>query len=485
MEPPWTMVLYETYGTPLSNIRLLPLFLSSCHGMPLAPNIFPSRGSKESDTGCLNSGGTCKNIATNTAGNYSSAGRDSNTSSFSFTEELRPTTISKPLEKPSGSYATPSNWRPTSVLPVYPIPEDIKHVIEKDQIPQVLKKDASPSNYVDYFAALLYAKDYYMEIGRHECNKEEEKVYVEFDMDSIPERRPFLLAKDYVYARRSGTTVNPFQGFLSRVDKSNLLLAEFGKDFHAQHSLTNKYDVWFDFNRVCLKRSHQGIAAAVDPSFRSIVFPERVPRSRRQIPIFTSSFNRDFDQVEMSSVVNQISSLKGPPPCLIVESSPPRSHGIIVEAILQIYRTFEESQILIVALQNHTCDSLIIRLKKEIPDSEMFRANAAFREHDEVPKDVLSSSSFRLHCHDIYAGHFSHIFVVDACCATEPGTMVTLANLADESTAVVLTGSSEHYARWVRSNIARANGLRRSYFKRLLESEPYKCRDPGFVEYLW
>lgn len=287
-------------------------------------------------------------------------------------------------------------------------------------------------------------------------------------------------------------------------------MAEFGKDFHAQHSSMNKYDVWFDFNRVCLKRSHQGVAAAVDPSFRGILFPERVSRSRRQIPIFTVPFNRNFDQVEMSAV-NQILSLKGPPPYLIVESSPPRSHGIIVEAILQIYRNFKESRILIVAPQNHTCDWLIISLQEEIPVSEMFRANATFRELNEVPEDVLSSSlyegecftcppsedlrkfkviastcmsSFRLHCHGIYAGHFSHIFVVDACYATEPETMVTLANLANESTAVVLTGSSEHDARWVRSEIASENGLRRSYFKRLLESEPYKRDDPGFVKYL-
>ena len=57
-----------------------------------------------------------------------------------------------------------------------------------------------------------------------ESNKEEKKVYVEFDMDSIPERRPFLLAKDYVYARRSGTTVNPFQ-----VSLTNFCSAAFWK----------------------------------------------------------------------------------------------------------------------------------------------------------------------------------------------------------------------------------------------------------------
>ncbi|XXG86755.1 hypothetical protein AAC387_Pa11g1584 [Persea americana] len=417
-----------------------------------------------------------------------------------------PVRVFEQRRSPSLSPSTPS------IQPRYAYGSDYwnqapiaSHVIEKDQIPEVLKKKhVSSSNYADYFAALLYAEDYYMEKWSEFL---ENYVLSGITLRLHEETKS---AKDYVYVRRSGKTVKPFQGFLSRVEKSKLLVAEFGKDFHAQHSLMNKYDVWFDFNRVCLKRSHQGVAAAVDPSFRVILFPERVSRSRRQIPIFTVPFNRNLDQVEMSAV-NQILSLKGPPPYLIVESSLPRSHGIIVEAILQIYRTFKESRILIVAPQNHTCDLLIIRLKEEIPVSELFRANAAFRERDEVPKDVLSSSlyegecftcppskdlrkfkviastfvsSFRLHCHGIYAGHFSHIFVVDACYATEPETMVTLANLVNESTTVVLTGSSEHYARWVRSDIARANGLRRSYFKRLLESEPYKSRDPDFVKYL-
>ena len=58
-------------------------------------------------------------------------------------------------------------------------------------------------------------KVYMNQMAILESNKEEKKVYVEFDMDSIPERRPFLLAKDYVYVRRSGKTVKPFQVSLS------------------------------------------------------------------------------------------------------------------------------------------------------------------------------------------------------------------------------------------------------------------------------
>ena len=79
------------------------------------------------------------------------------------------------------------------------------------------------------------------------------------------------------------------------------------------------------------------------------------------------------------------------------------------------------------------------------------------------------------------AGHFSHIFLVDASSATEPETMVALANLADKSTAVTITGALGNHSRWVRSDIARMNGLMTSYFDRIRERELYKSLDPKVI----
>ncbi|KAK9275570.1 hypothetical protein L1049_022837 [Liquidambar formosana] len=147
-------------------------------------------------------------------------------------------------------------------------------------------------------------------------------------------------------------------------------------------------------------------------------------------------------------------------------------------------------------------------LKNEIRESDMFRANAAFRELDGVPFDILPScvykdecftcpslrelrdfkvifstfvSSFRLIGVGITAGHFSHIFLADASSVTEPETMVALANLADEKTAVVVTGARQNRSSWVRSDIARQRGLRISYFERLCESKPYSSSDRMFI----
>ncbi|EEF27753.1 conserved hypothetical protein [Ricinus communis] len=138
----------------------------------------------------------------------------------------------------------------------------------------------------------------------------------------------------------------------------------------------------------------------------------------------------------------------------------------------------------------------------------MFRANAAFREIDGVPSEILASSlykgecfacpplqelqefkvilstymsSFRLHNEGIPAGHFSHIFMLDASSAAEPEAMVALANLANENTAVIVTGSLGNHPGWVRSNIARKNGLIISYFKRLRERNPYDILDSNYI----
>ncbi|KAF2295963.1 hypothetical protein GH714_035424 [Hevea brasiliensis] len=214
------------------------------------------------------------------------------------------------------------------------IPKDIKDLIKNDRVPGVLKKPLSMSTYKDYFAALLYAEDFYIE------------------------------------------------GVIYRVVRSTTVLVEFSEDFYAQHS-SRRYDVSFSFNRVCLKRAHQAVEAASDPLFKSYIFPDCDLR-RRHPASSTAYFNYKLD-ADQTSAVRQILAFQGPPPYLI--------EGPLCE--LQKYRVILSTYV----------------------------------------------SSFRLHNEGIAAGHFSHIFLVDASSATEPEAMVALANLANEKTAVIVTGA--------------------------------------------
>ncbi|KAM7489925.1 hypothetical protein LguiB_027409 [Lonicera macranthoides] len=104
--------------------------------------------------------------------------------------------------------------------------------------------------------------------------------------------------------------------------------------------------------------------------------------------------------------------------------------GVVVrEAVLPICRA-TPSRILIYAPLNRTCNMLMRSLQKEILESE---------------------------------------------------TTVPPANLANEMTALVITSAPKSCSGWVRSNIAKQNGLMRSYFERLRESKAYKSLDPKYI----
>ena len=55
--------------------------------------------------------------------------------------------------------------------PLYAIPEDIEGKIKRDIVPQVLKQPLSPSTYKAFFAALLYAEDYYLQVSYRLCQE--------------------------------------------------------------------------------------------------------------------------------------------------------------------------------------------------------------------------------------------------------------------------------------------------------------------------
>ncbi|KAL4273897.1 hypothetical protein GQ457_13G006630 [Hibiscus cannabinus] len=400
---------------------------------------------------------------------------------------------------------------PKDKLPIYMIPEDIGDLIKRDIVPEVLKKPLSPSTYKDYFAALLHAEDYYTEkwsdfelknvtLELHPAsiyeksgeNKMDDKTFVVFKMDSLSKtRRPFLLSRDFVFAKRVGKEIEPYQGVLYRVQKSTTVLVEFGDDFHSQHDSTCRYDIRFSFNRVCLKRAHQAIAATSASLIGKFLFPNSIS----QLP-------------DEMSTVHRILSARGSPPLLVKgplcatyngnfkSKQLSRTGQVVKEAVRQIYQRHPESKILVCTPINSTCDVLTRSLRMEIPAADIFRANAAFREIEGVPIDILPSclykreterfscpslrelkefrvifstfmSSYRLYNAGIPAGHFSHIFMVDASSATEPEAMVALANFADESTTLIVTGAPGNRSSTVRSDIARQKGLRISYFERL------------------
>lgn len=304
------------------------------------------------------------------------------------------------------------------------------------------------------------------------------------------------------------------QGILYRVEKSSRVLVEFGAEFQYQHLPQRRYDISFSFNRLCFKRAHAAVvqaASSYPPLFQNYLFPDSVSEKMIISGGSTCTLNGKLDAAQKGAV-GQILGFHGPPRvrapyiiegqrCVIRtgknESKPyklSKTGEVVREAAFQIYNRSPDDRILICSPLNSTCDELMISLKRVIPEGDMYRTNAAFREVDEVPLEILLScdhdgecfscpplrelerfrlifstfvTCFRLHNQGISAGHFSHIFLVDAALATEPETMIALANFATPSTAVIVTGAPNHQPNMVRSDMARAKGLVISYFERL------------------
>lgn len=55
-----------------------------------------------------------------------------------------------------------------------------------------------------------------------ESEERDDRLFVAFEIDSVPERRPFLLSRDFVYARHSGSKAKEFQVSLINLRINNL-----------------------------------------------------------------------------------------------------------------------------------------------------------------------------------------------------------------------------------------------------------------------
>ncbi|XP_042454197.1 uncharacterized protein LOC122038491 [Zingiber officinale] len=428
-------------------------------------------------------------------------------------------------------------FKKRTLAEIYEIPEDIEELIKNDKLPAMMP--LTPHSYADYFRILLYAEDYELEkwseyllegvtlelrenkdskihnlreISKTKSSRNDQHSLVAFEIDAVPERRPYLLSRDFVLVRPSDQiSAEPFKGVIVCVVKSRTVLVEFGCDFHKQHSSMKKYNVSFSFNRVCLKRSHIAISAATNSLLCMILFP-----NPKGITDYASSDGNMVSptiqpSIKHHHVIRRILNRKGLVPYLIegplaYEFGELTATGkFIQEAVIQIHRNVVSSKILICTPRNMTCDALMRSLLDEIPKTKLFRANAAFRDMELVPDDIMPTclfkgecftcppidelrefnivsstymSSFRLHNAGIEANHFSHIFVVDASSSMEPEAIVALANLVCEKTVIVITGSMDDFPRWVRSRIGRGgNGLKRSLFHRLMGIKPYSSMD--------
>lgn len=172
----------------------------------------------------------------------------------------------------------------------------------------------------------------------------------------------------------------------------------------------------------------------------------------------------------------------------------------VVEAIRQLLDKNPDVKILACAPSNSAADLIAERLTVLGP-SQLFRLNAASREYKTLPSGLRDFSlvngnnvfaipslermqSFRVivstcisggvpHGLGVKRGHFTHIFVDEAGQCMEPDVMIPIRTMTGPQTNVVIAGDNRQLGPSVRSSVALALGLGKSFLTRIMELEVY------------
>ncbi|KAH6909395.1 P-loop containing nucleoside triphosphate hydrolase protein [Coprinopsis sp. MPI-PUGE-AT-0042] len=165
----------------------------------------------------------------------------------------------------------------------------------------------------------------------------------------------------------------------------------------------------------------------------------------------------------------------------------------IVEAIRQVLQKNPQARVFACALSNCAADLIAERLCTGLRADVLFRIICPTRcliTSTPIPDGNFSvppmakMKSFRVIVSTCVAasmvsgigmprGHFSHIFIDEGGQATEPQAFISIKNMADPSTNVVLSGDPNQLGPIVRSPIARILGFETSYLQRLMDSNTY------------
>ncbi|XP_010256116.1 PREDICTED: probable RNA helicase SDE3 [Nelumbo nucifera] len=408
---------------------------------------------------------------------------------------------------------------PKKRLRQYEIPKDVRELIEKKQVPGVIGEGLRKGNYADYFSTLLVMEEIHLEEEMRAYDmefvtmKKKGSQFLALEVPGLAERRPSLVYGDFVFAKlaseNSDNSTPPYQGFIHRVEADEVFL-KFAKEFHDHHRDGNLYTVTFTYNRVNMRRLYQAVEAA-ESLETNLLFPTSFCKRRTIKTTPMVPLTQNLNEEQMFSI-EMILRCKGVPPYVIHGPPGTGKTMTLVEAMLQIYTTRKDARILVCAASNsaadHILDKLISNEVAQVRESEVFRLNASSRPYEDIDPDKIQFCFFEefifkcpplkallryriiistymsaslLYGEGIRRGHFSHIFLDEAGQASEPETMIPIANLCHRETVVVLAGDPMQLGPVIYSKDADTYGLGKSFLLRLFECEFYCNEDENFV----
>ena len=299
------------------------------------------------------------------------------------------------------------------------------------------------------------------------------------------------------------------KGCIHRVEADEIYL-KFAPEFHAHHRDGHLYNVQFTYNRVNIRRLYQAVDAS-EQLDKGFLFPSEAYEKRQ---IIRKRFvpKSCFLNEEQTCSIEMILGCKGMPPYVIHGPPGTGKTSTLVEAILQLYTIQRHARILVCAPSNsaadHILDKLLSEKAVELRQNEIFRLNAPSRPYEEMNPDfspfcffeddvfkcpplqallrcriIVSTymSASLMNAEGIKRGHFSHIFLDEAGQASEPETMISVANLCKRNTVVVLAGDPLQLGPVIYSKVAESYGLGKSYMERVFECEFYCDMDENYI----
>ncbi|KAH9477519.1 Putative helicase mov-10-B.1 [Psilocybe cubensis] len=381
--------------------------------------------------------------------------------------------------------------------------------IKKIFMPSSLNSDT----YGRHFKNLLWVEEYKMEqdLERYDipnASLAKYNTYYYLRVPGLAEKRPSVLVGDLILVQERGSRDGRwFEGHVHIVRQE-----EVGLRFHGsftQYPEGKLFHVRFKLNRIPTRRQHQ----AMDSVFTEdrVLFP-RVTHitpgpARRPASLGMKLFNPliNTNPPQLQAVASIVSMRRGSPPFVVFGPPGTGKTITIIEAIMQLLEADPEAKILACAPSNSAADLIASRLQeRRLKDTQLFRFYAASRFKNQVPDALLPYTamsnghftvpsmqrmrSFRVVVSTCVSasfsagigmarGHFTHIFIDEAGQAMEPEAFVSIKTMADSNTNIVLSGDPKQLGPIVRSSIARALGLEKSYLERLMDSEPYDLKN--------
>ncbi|KAI5587494.1 hypothetical protein BDE02_05G036400 [Populus trichocarpa] len=433
---------------------------------------------------------------------------------FSKTPRRKQFVVDEHVVSPRPARATTHGFK--YKLPQFPIPSNLRELLQDKQVPDVIMEDLSMGTYAAFFSILVVMEELHLEeemrCHNMECVNMRRKgsQFLALEVPGLAERRPSLVNGDHVFVKlENAPDSNAYQGCIYRVEADEVLL-KFSNNLLTHHRNGNLYNIRFTYNRVNMRRLYQAVQAA-EGLEHDLLFPsESTKRRLIKTPGFVP-FNNSLNQEQIRSV-EMILGCEGAPPYVIYGPPGTGKTMTLVEAMLQIYATRKNDRILVCAASNsaadHVLEKLISNDDAKVKENQIFRLNASSRSYEDVHPDhirfcyfdesifkcpplralvqyriIISTymSSSLLYAEGVSSGHFSHIFLDESGQASEPESMVPIANFCSRETVIVLAGDPQQLGPVIYSKDAKAFGLGKSYLERLFECEPYRNGDEGFV----